>query len=274
MRSKIKHTKIKRNFKYPKLKKENYRFGSGVLVGTVLREDGDWRPYLSPEEDQNKWGTESSACYVEAQQHAIATIEEEELGEVDNNYSSRFNALLSNGTPQGGDPIAGADSIRHFGMVKESSMPFDELIQSWADFHSWLGVDKEKTLKEGLIYLTSKDLNFDVVVERNQPVKTKYIKLRQALKYSPLPTSVYAWVERDGVYIKPKGTRDNHLTLLVYIDEKNRPYFWDTYSPYLKIGEPWYNCDFSMRWSVKKKLGKTYSSNWVIDLFISLFKGR
>ena len=249
----MKHIPIKTNFKYPDLKPENYRFGSNQFIGTPLRENGDWRDYLPPEESQNVRGIESSACYVEAQQHTIATIEEEELGEPDNNYASRFNAKLSNGTPQGGDPIAGADSIRHDGLVKDRSMPFSEDIQSWEDFNSWKGVAEKTLREEGQNYLAKKGLNFDVVVERHEPVETKYIKLKQALKYCPPPVSVVGWYEENGIYIKPKGAIDNHLVELVYIDENNRPYIRDTYPPYLKILEPYYNFDFAMRWGIKKK---------------------
>src|SRR3990167_8104091 len=117
---------IKTNFIYPEIKPEHYKFGSGQIIGTPLREDGDWRDYLPPEELQNVRGIESSACYIEAQQHTIATIEEETFNELDNNYASRFNALLSGGTEQGGNPIMGADSIRHDGLVKDSLMPFGD----------------------------------------------------------------------------------------------------------------------------------------------------
>jgi len=69
------YTPVKTNFIYPEILPEHYRFGSGQILGTPLREDGDWRDYLPPEEAQNIRGIESSACYIEAQQHAIATIE-------------------------------------------------------------------------------------------------------------------------------------------------------------------------------------------------------
>lgn len=253
MKNIINHTKVKQSFVYPDLTDDHYRFGSGLLVGEELRSNGDWRDYLPPEEDQNKRGVESSACFIEGQQHAIAIIEEEQLGEPNNNYSSRFNAKLSKGTAQGGNPITGADSIRHDGLVRDNSMPFSEDIQSWEDFHSWKGVNEQTVKIEGQNYLKKKSLGFDVVVERTQPIATKYLKMKQALKFSPLPASVSAWYEQDGIYVKPKGLRDNHLATIVYIDEQNRPYFWDTYAPYLKIGEPSYNVDFAMRWSVSRK---------------------
>lgn len=267
-------TQIKGNFIYPDLTEAHYRFGSSPLVGTPLREDGDWRPYAPPEEEQNINGIESSACYVEGQQHAIATIEEETFGEIDNNYSARFNALLSDGTEYGGDPIKGADSIRHDGLIPDYLMPFSEEIKTWDDFHSWLGVDETMCRRIGQEYRAKRKLGHDIVVERNDSLEAKYSKMKQALKYSPLPLSVSAWFEKEGEYYKPEGMIDNHMVVGLYIDEKNRLHIRDTYQPFNKILEPNYNIDFAMRWTVEKRtepLNKaTFWKRW-ITYIVSLF---
>jgi hypothetical protein len=259
-------TKIPTNFVYPTIKPETFRFGSGQLTGTPLRPDGDWRDYLPPEEDQNVRGIESSACYVEAQQHTIATLEEEHLGEVDNNYSARFNALLSNGSENGGDPLTGADSIRNDGMVPDSLMPFGNNIQSWGDFHSWKGVNEGMVRAIGKEYLKKKKLGSDIVFEKWEPLATKYAKLKRALTFSPCPVSVTAWFENDGLYYKQEDMDDNHLVELIYIDADNHPYIRDTYAPYVKKLEANFNFDFGMRWSVE---GKTPE---VISVWNVLFK--
>lgn len=262
-----KYTPVKTNFVYPEIKDTDYRFGSFQLIGTPLREDGDWRDYLPPEEDQNVRGVESSACYIEGQQHAVATLEEEVFGEKDNNYSARFNALLSNGTPNGGDPLKGAYSMHKDGLVKQQSMPWDG-VTSWDDFHSWKGVNEKDLINEGKTYLTKKTINYDIVFERWESVENKYTKLKQALKYSPVPVSVDAWYEENGEYVK-LNKQDNHLVLAVYVDDKNRIYVRDTYSPYLKILKANYNCDFAMRWSVQKKSPteqKASLISWMLDL--------
>lgn len=245
------------NFKYPEIKKEHFRFGSSPLTGPALNESGNWLPYVPEDEDQNIRGIESSACFVEGQQHTIATIEEKMFGvfgENNNNYSARFNALLSGGTPTGGDPLKAADSFRHDGLVKQESMPFGTEIQSWDDFHSWKGVDEAKVRAQGKAYLMRKEIGYDIVCEKCEPVATKYLKLKQALKYSPCPVSVSAWFHgQDGCYYKPQGMDDNHLVELVYIDDDNCAYVRDTYAPYLKKLEPFYDFDFGMRYTVKIK---------------------
>lgn len=251
----LKETKIPKNFSYPLITEQHYRFGSGQVQGVVLRSDGDWRGYTPAPEDQNIRGIESSACYVEGSQHAIATLEEEMLGEKDANYSARFNALLSDGSQDGGDPLKGADSIRHDGLVAQNIMPFDEEIQSWQDFHSWKGVDELGARALGKDYLQLKGLANDIVFERYDSLVAKYDKLRTALKYSPCPISVTAWFQgADGLYHKPQGMNDNHLVLATYVDDQNRIYVWDTYAEYSKVLAPWFNSDFAMRWSVTKQV--------------------
>ncbi len=249
----MKHTAIKSNFIYPKIEEAHYRFGSNKIVGTVLRENGDWRDFLPPDEEQNVRGIESSACYIEGQQHAIATIQEEQFNLLDQNYSSRFNALLSDGTEYGGDPLKGAESIRKDGLIRDELMPFSEIIKSWEDFHSWKGANEKTCRDVGRKFLEQWDLKYDIVFERDEPVDVKYKKLAEALKYSPVPMSVYAWLEDKGQYVKTREMSDTHLVLCVYLDKDNRPYFLDTYSPFLKVGEPFYDSDFAMRWTVKKK---------------------
>lgn len=274
MNEEIKHFQVKQNFKYPEITSKNFRFGSGQLGGEVLRQDGDWRDFLPPEEDQNKGGVESSACYVEASQHAIATIQEEQYGLADQNYSARFNTTLSNGGEYGGDPLAGAESMRTDGLILESLLPFSDAIQNWQQFHSFVvDGDQLSCIEAGKEFLKHWQLNYDIVFERNEPVAQKYIKLREALKRSPVPMSVAGWYQnQEGTYIKPIGVNDNHLVLCVYLDEQNRPYFWDTYSPYLKIGEPFYNSDFSLRWSVSKKMPGVLEKEPLCDSVVNWFK--
>lgn len=262
-------TPIQKNFIYPTITERHYRLGS--VVSPILRENGDWRDFLPPEERQNIRGIESSACYIEAQQHAIATILEEQFGMNDNNFSARFNALKSNGTDYGGDPLEGAESIRKDGLIPDALMPFGDDIQSWSDFHSWKGVNESLCEKTGKDFLDDWILNYEIVFERGESKEVKYRRLKEALKYSPIPMSVYGWVDENGVYIKPESENDNHLTLCVYVDEQNRPYFFDTYSPFIKISEPFYNSDFALKWSVKENemvvKGDCFIKKWLSKTF-------
>jgi 5-methylcytosine-specific restriction enzyme A len=251
----MKHKQI-HNFIYPDIKPHHRKFGADN-AGEVIRENGDWRDYLPPEEEQNKNGVESSACYIEAQQHTIATILEEEFGLPDQNFSSRFNVLLSGGTEYGGDPLAGADSIVNDGLIAESFMPFSDDISSWSEFASWKGATERVCRAAGQLFKKRWNMKPFIVFEINEPFYIKYDKLKSALKRSPVPMSVYPdenWLSKDPtiIHTKPDGARDVHLVECVYVDEFNRPHIRDTYPPFNKILAPYYNSDFAMRWSVKK----------------------
>src|SRR3990167_2288610 len=267
----IKYTKIKGNFVYPEIKKEAFRFGSRQITGVPLREDGDWRPYTPPEELQNVRGIESSACYVEAQKHTIATILEEQYKVIDQNFSSRFNALLSGGTEQGGSPIDGAQSIRHDGLIPDTTLSFSDDVTSWEDFHSFKGGSEDVCRSMGKEWLTQWTPQYDIVIEREYSIEEKYQKLREALKYSPVPISVIAWYEKDGLYVKPAFARDNHLVECVFLDEENHPYIWDTYAPFLKKLDKNYDFDFAMRWTITKGTLKK-KENWLQEILLSLLE--
>lgn len=265
----MKYTPIPANFFYPVITPQHFRFGA-VTSKKILREDGDWRSFLGPTEDQNIRGIESSACFIEGQQHTIATLEEYCFLEYDNNYSARFNALLSGGTESGGDPLKGADSIRNDGLISDSVMPFGDYIESWDDFHSWKGVSEQAMRLKGQEYRGKKKLSNEIVFERDEPIAQKMSKLREALKYSPCPMSVVGWYEQDGLYVKPMGTIDNHLIEAVFIDDLNRITIRDTYAPYEKVLAPNYNSEFCMSWTCEKRTIPLEQEGKLILLYRSL----
>lgn len=257
----MRHEPIKSNFIYPTIRPTDFRLGA--LEQEVLREDGDWRDFIPQDEPQRRHGIESSSCYIQAQQRAIATILEETHGVIDSNFSERFNFILSNGTQWGGNPIEGADSIRKDGLIPDNILPFSELIASWDEFNSWKGGHEVLCKSYGQKFLEQWGINYEIVFLRDEPIEEKYKKLSRALKYSPVPMSVYGWIEENGVYVKTEELADNHLALCVYLDENNCSYILDTYEPYIKKLQPFYPSDFAMSLSVKKKIvEKPKSTFW------------
>lgn len=243
---------IRKNFIYPLIDHKTRVFGSINKVGTVINPTGDWRPYLPIEEYQKVNGVESSACYIEAQQHSIATILEKQYSVVDSDYASRFNALLSEGTEYGGDPIAGAESMRTDGLIPQSMMPFDpNIIRSWDDFHSWKGADQLECIRKGQEFLKKWKLNYDIVIEKQHSLDMKYARLKEKLKMSPVAISVWGEVDWEGNYKqKPAGADDTHLVQAVHVDDENCIWVWDTYPKFLKKLPQNYNPDFGIMWGV------------------------
>lgn len=264
------YTPVPRNFVYPDITETDYRFGSGQVSGISLRPNGDWRDYLPLGEEQRRNGVESSACFIEASQHANATLIEEQYDIKDLNFSARFNMIFTNATPFGGSPIEGAQSIRKNGMIPESMLPFSDEIHSWSEFNSFKGGSERACIAAGKQFLKRWQLNWDIVFTRDEKPEIKIKKLREALKFSPIPLSVPAWFERDGVYFRPEGEQDNHLVEAVYVDDKYI-YIFDTYSPFLKKVDININPEFAMRWSVSKIPQKEPIFQQIINLIKALF---
>lgn len=271
----MKHTPVPQNFIYPDIPETTYVFGSGQFSGEVLRSDGDWRDYLPPEELQRRNGIESSSCYIQAQQHTLATILEEKYGVIDENFSERFNALLSSGTVNGGSPLLGAQSMRDDGLIPDSLLSFDN-INSWEEFHSFKGQSESLCRLRGNEWRTEWDPRYEIVFKKEDPVSKKYAKIAERLKTSPMPVSVTAWYEKDGIYIKPEGESDNHFVELVYVSPTGEPYIWDTYEPFIKKLDKWYNFDLGMSWTISRienniSLNKSFLER-IRDIIKSIFK--
>ncbi len=258
--------KIKSNFVYPTFKDTDFHFGSGELKGVPLREDGDWRDYVPQGEEQKRNGVESSACFVEAQLHAISTIQEEQYGIVDQDFSDRFTLIYSNGSPYGGSPLDSAAAVRNKGVIPESMLPFSGDIVSWDEFNSFKGGNEKACITAGKLWLKRWSPYNDIVFRREETIENKYRKLREALKYSPVPMSVAAWYRNaDGLYYKPDGAEDNHMVVCIYVDSEGCPYILDTYGPiFIKKLTPYFDSEFAMRWVVLKKPEIKVDDFWIL----------
>lgn len=268
----MKPSEIRKNFVYPEITAEHYVFGGGQLAGKIIREDGDWRPYLPPAEVQRRNGVESSACAVEAQQHSIATIMEEEYGIIDQNFSSRFNLIFSNATPQGSDPLKVIQTFRDKGLIPDTLLPFSDEIKSWEEFRSFKGGDRSLCEAQGRAWRNYWDVRYDIVFTKDEPLDQKYSKLRIALKSSPVSISVYGVTQGDTYAKKPVGANDTHLVEAIYVDERNRIYIFDTYAPFLKILPDAYNPDFAMRYTLEKRAEQVSSLKLILQQLIDALK--
>lgn len=265
----VNYQEIPQNFIYPEIKETDYIFGSGDFVGEILRQDGDWRSYTPPMEFQRRNGIESSSCFVQGQQHAIATVLEEKYGEINDNYSERFNALLADGTPNGGSPLLAAESIKNDGLIPDSLLPFSDDIVSWEEFHSFKGQSESLCRLRGKEWRKLWKPIYEIVFMKDEQVERKYAKIVERLKCGPMPVSVSAWYEKDGIYVKPIGESDNHFVELVYVSPLGEPYIWDTYEPFLKKLDKWYNFDLGMIWTVNKLTPQNTGTWYNIFNFIS-----
>lgn len=246
----MKHTTVQNNFVRPVITPDDYVFGK--VGGEPLRDNGDWRNYLTGDEDQKKHGVETSACATYNTIHPIAILQEETYDLKDQDYAERFISMLSGTTRQGNSPNKVAQAIRDYGLIPQSMLPFNETIDTWEKFNSYFGGDESLCLKAGIQWKKKWDFNYEWVWTGDLSVENKHARLKEALKYSPVGVSVNAWYEDNGVYVKPNGSQDNHWTVLVAFED-GYPIVWDTYAPYIKKLSKDYDFEWAMRYAVKKK---------------------
>lgn len=239
-----------KSFIYPEIHKEDRRYAG--IAGSIINPSANWTKSLTPDEEQSQNGVEPSSCYVEASQATIAILKEYIYNIKDENYSARFNALLSGGTESGGDPLKGGYSIKKDGLIPQFMMDWQG-VKSWLDYHSWKGVNKTECIDKGQEEAREWDKKYYILFEKDDPIEVKYNNIRQALKRSPVPISVYAWLEKDGKYYKPEGVDDTHLVVCIGITDNNELIVRDTYKPFIKTLAPNTNPDFGMYWIIRKK---------------------
>ena len=270
----MKYFPVKQNFIYPEINEIELHLG-GAGQGDIIRPNGDWRDYVPRGEEQRRHGVESSACFVEAQQHTIATLQEEKYGIKDSNFSARYTLIHSDASPNGGSPLKAAVAIKEYGLIPDSMLPFSDDIKSWEEFNSFKGGNENLCDVAGSLWRKRWKTYPDVVVTKNMTIETKYARMREALKSSPVAVSVFGWLQdNQGEYIKPKDENDNHLVELLYIDEQNCPYILDTYYPYLKRLGKFYDFDFGMKWTIEQLsvTGKLGFWEQILNLIKGLWK--
>jgi hypothetical protein len=211
-------------FQLSEIKPTDYRFGDGLLGSeSPLVPDGQWDAYLPLPEIQNLNNIEPSACVTFATLNCVETLERRVYG-FTNNWSDRFLAKISGTTRIGNDPTSVAETLRKKGCVPEADLPFNKSIDTFEKFYA--------PIAQNLMTLA---LEFPLQYSFGHSfVPSNEDSLMEALKYSPVLFSVYAWVQdENGLYFRPQGMSDGHAVML-YGYEKGE--FWRIYDSYNNSG--------------------------------------
>ncbi|HEC66973.1 MAG TPA: hypothetical protein ENI23_16985 [bacterium] len=198
-------------FEEPCITADNHILGGLGTVKKLLNPDLDWTPFL-PKGERQKRLIETYTCTEYGTEEAIETLEKR-LFLKDENHSERLVAIGSKNKPTGNDPHIVAEWIRKNGLVNEEVLPFDDTITSWSQYFSPNPLT-QKLKDKAKEWLTEYTFNHEWVFKGGS-LKEKQKKLLEALQYSPVCVSVHAWKKRGGVYVKDRGDRDTHWTLLV-----------------------------------------------------------
>ena len=243
--------------------KTDYILGGAThLGGEVLVSDGQWDGFLPDNEIQNNNKVETYTCVSFATLNCVEILQKFEYG-ARTNYSDRFLGKISwTESFKGNTPRGVAEPLRKQGCVEEKEWPFDETINTWEKFYAEIP-QKIKTLAVGF---------FAEYAFGYEAVRSNAKDIMEALKYSPVGFSVYAWVkDADGLYSRPQGMTDNHFTC-VYGYEEGK--YFKAFDSYLNDGIvlkkiKWESLPMMcMRYTLHKQ---TVSQSW-FDKFISQLK--
>lgn len=224
------HTK-NYGFKKPEIKSEDFILGASQVPEEVLQPDGQWTNYLPTEEIQARGNFDTQNCTAFGSNAALEIYFKRKFF-LDVNFSDRYLGIMAGTRPPGNDPGKVIEVLRKTaGCIDEMLMPFVEGMTA-EDYYSPDPPTPEARNK-GREWLKKYYLRHEWVITPSTPQNQVADKLKQALKYSPLPIAVSAWsANEQGLY--ERFNDDNHWTCLVgYVDGEHWLVF-DSYSPFLK----------------------------------------
>lgn len=227
---------------------DEWHFGAVTgIKSDILMPDRDWRSLGMSFEKQKKT-VESSSCVTFSIHNGIEVLERLQSGRI-NDYSERYTSTLAGTTKKGNSPHKVLETIRSKGLIKEDLLPFTFDIQTWEQFYE--PIPRTLTLK-GKRWLKRNTLQHDWVIVPGSRRVEQAEKLMDALQFSPIPVSVDAWSERNGIYYRTAPFTDNHMCLLLYGDA-NYWYVLDTYAPFFKRLERSYTFGCAKRLSLTRR---------------------
>lgn len=157
---------------------DDYHAGGFSFVSYEVRNpSGDWRPYLPVKEIQ--YGKEDSMSCVSFSACNSLEIQHKFLTGSEDNYSDRWIAKMSGTTREGNSLGVVGDTVRHYGMVKETSYPAPPNF-TFDQYHAAIPEPLLSQLKaEGQDFLSKWD------------IKTEYVPAKKDdmmfhLKHAPL----------------------------------------------------------------------------------------
>lgn len=218
------------SFEYPEYDPQDYELGAVRSAPfEIINESGDWRGYLPSDEIQRK-RIDSNGCTNFGTLNILEILEKYKYGK-ESNYSERFQAVMSGQKRSGNNAHKVFESIRKDGVLDDDVLPFTDNM-TFEEYLSPIPMSRG-FINEARKWVNDNLFNHEYIYRGDITLTEKKELLKQALQRSPVGVSVYAWQERNGVYIKPAGHKDSHWCCLIAIED-DKPIIYDSYEPHLK----------------------------------------
>jgi hypothetical protein len=266
----------------PTVTKEDFKRGDNKLGGELLMPGGHgWLPYLPQLEAQNQF-FETMHCGIFNTLNPIEAIAKIKW-DLDWDKSERYSGVMGGVTPQGSSPHNVAESIRKFGVIDQTTLPWTSNLNSFYEYSAPRPANRMLDLygEEGRRWLRSYTFGHEWVVSYGKSKLSTVAyqvgemfnfvstpeALKDALQYSPLGVAVLAWPSFDsqGRAIKNRYQTDNHWTVLYDYIENDCWLVYDSYNKcHVKL--QWnYPISFAKRYSLDKATFAEEDANHIID---------
>lgn len=278
----LKKPNINNGFIEVKPKPEDFIHLGGQVEKKILCQDLDWTPYCPIGEKQNRNGNESLSCVTQSAMNAIEILvnkyialvnegkaDQEQKGIVqvfkefnlikngETNCSDRYIAKLSGTTRRGNSQDKVADTIRHYGLIPEDDWGW---VDGWDNYYKEI---EHPLIDRGLEVLEYIEINYEWVSPAN---------MKDALKYAPVQTSVFAWNGMsNGIYYKT-ANRLNHAVVNVKFEPNTYYTIFDSYEVFKKLCALNFNFGWGMVYSIHLKSIPKFNIEKIKELEAKGFK--
>lgn len=215
-------------YKVPEVKPTDYIFGSGqVSIEAPLRPDGNWSDAIPQGEQQIGRFFDTDNCTAFGSTGQIETLAQAKFQD-GTEYSERALGIAAGTDPSNGgnDPNKVYETIRTQGLCLNALLPFDPSINSVSEYY------QPKPLPQNIIDAMAQfpkkySFKHDWVGTPGQPVSQDQMK--QALQFSPIAVSVYAWAFDTEKQLYVRNGADCHWVFIYGYEDGKYWKVWDSY---------------------------------------------
>ncbi len=202
----------------------------------------NWNKYFSKDERQRKGNLETLACTNYAYNNTLEAVANykkftpettewaKDRGYINFNgnwnFSDRALAKMSGTSKEGNYPSKVIDTAENRGLVPEIMWPFDA--ETWQEYYKKIPDDVLDTAEEF-------HARFDITHEW-----VRREDWGKRIKESPIFTTVWAWKEENGIYVRPENETTTNHAIVVYRKSRkiNGRKVWDIQDSYPPFSKP------------------------------------
>lgn len=200
---------------------KHYIMGDQCLNPQVIMPNGHgWADFLPARDVQNVNNLETENCTNYGTLHAIATLGKRKFGaQFQTSLSERYTGVMTGTGPNGNDPQTVVEFIRtSCGVIPEVFLPFDSTILTWSEYYSPKPMNYA-LYAIGAHWLKKYKLSHQWITLPGDSLATKQQKMKDALQFSPLGVSGFAWSQHaDGKYYSDQPYQNHFFDVYEYVD--------------------------------------------------------